>query len=155
VEYFSFFLYVGIILAVAVGALVLSSLLGRKRRSVVKDDPYECGVPQLGETRTEFNVRFFIIAMLFVLFDIEAVLLAPYAIRYVDLGAEGLAEVGVFVIVLGFGLLYAWRKGALDWSTPLGVKPQDWKRIQREFMHADKPEEAAHEDAAHAGHGSH
>jgi len=153
VEYFSFILYVVIIGAVAAGALTLSSLLGRKSRSAIKDDPYECGVPQIGETRTEFNVRFFIIAMLFVLFDIEAVLLAPYCIRYLDLGVEGLAEVGVFVIVLGFGLLYAWRKGALDWSTPLGVKPDDWKRIQREFMHADK-QEATHEHDA-AGHGSH
>ena len=152
-DYFSFILYVVIIGAVAAGALTLSSLLGRKRRSAIKDDPYECGVPQIGETRTEFNVRFFIIAMLFVLFDIEAVLLAPYCIRYLDLGVEGLAEVGVFVIVLGFGLLYAWRKGALDWSTPLGVKPDDWKRIQREFMHADKPEETHEHEAA--GHGSH
>lgn len=153
-EYFPLIFYSVIIFAVGAGALTLSSLLGRKRRSIVKDDPYECGVPQLGETRTEFNVRFFIIAMLFVLFDIEAVLLAPYAIRYVDLGVEGLVEVGVFVIVLGFGLLYAWRKGALDWSTPLGVRPDVWKRMQREFMHADKAAQPAHEEA-HAGHGSH
>lgn len=150
---FSLIFYVVIIFAVAAGALTLSSLLGRKRRSIVKDDPYECGVPQLGETRTEFNVRFFIIAMLFVLFDIEAVLLAPYAIRYLDLGVEGLAEVGVFIVVLGFGLLYAWRKGALDWSTPLGIKPEEWKRVQREFMHADKADAPPEHEPA--GHGSH
>lgn len=154
-NYFSLILYAVIIFSVAAGALTLSSLLGRKRRSLVKDDPYECGVPQLGETRTEFNVRFFIIAMLFVLFDIEAVLLAPYAIRYIDLGMEGLAEVGVFVIVLGFGLLYAWRKGALDWNTPLGVSREQWLRVQREFMHEDKPEKASEEahETAGAGHG--
>jgi NADH-quinone oxidoreductase subunit A len=150
---YSLILYVVIIVGLAIGALTLSAMLGRRSRGAIKDDPYECGVPQIGETRTEFNVRFFIIAMLFVLFDIEAVLLAPYCIRYLDLGVEGLAEVGVFVIVLGFGLLYAWRKGALDWNTPLGVKPDDWKRIQREFMHADKPAETPGQDAA--GHGSH
>ncbi len=147
---YSLILYAFIIFSVGAGALTLSALLGRKRRSLVKDDPYECGVPQIGETRTEFNVRFFIIAMLFVLFDIEAVLLAPWAIRYVDLGAEGLAEVGVFLVVLGFGLLYAWRKGALDWNTPLGVQRDHWLKLQRGFAHADAPEvEQAHEPSGH------
>jgi NADH-quinone oxidoreductase subunit A len=127
-DIFSLLVYSALILAVASGGLGLSILIGTRRKGFIKEEPYECGVPQIGETRTEFNVRFFILAMLFLLFDIETVLLAPYAVTFIEdvrsgKGVEYLVEVGVFLAVLGFGLLYAWRKGVLDWNVPLGQSP--------------------------------
>ncbi|MCA8910673.1 MAG: NADH-quinone oxidoreductase subunit A [Planctomycetes bacterium] len=129
-DLFSLALYTFLILAVASGGLVTSMLIGKRKKGFMKEEPYECGVPQIGETRTEFNVRFFVLSMLFVLFDIETVLLAPYAMTFLkDVGSgkgvEYLAEVAIFLAVLGFGLLYAWRKGVLDWNVPLGHSPDE------------------------------
>ena len=129
-DVFSLLLYGLLIFAVASGGLITSMLIGRRRKGFIKEEPYESGVPQIGETRTEFNVRFFVLSMLFVLFDIETVLLAPYAVTFIadvegGKGVEYLAEVAVFLAVLGFGLLYAWRKGVLDWNVPLGVREED------------------------------
>jgi NADH-quinone oxidoreductase subunit A len=127
---FSLGVFVALIGAVAFGGLVTSTLVGLRRKGFIKEEPYECGVPQVGETRTEFNVRFFVLSMLFVLFDIETVLLAPYAvtmIRDIDAGKglEYISEVAIFLGVLGFGLLYAWRKGVLDWNVRLGESSDD------------------------------
>jgi NADH-quinone oxidoreductase subunit A len=120
--------YGALIMGVAVGGLTISALIGRRRKGVIKEEPYECGVPQIGETRSEFNVRFFLLAMMFVLFDIETVLLAPYAATFIaDIeagkGVEYLVVASVFIGALGFGLLYEWRKGVLDWNVPLGQNP--------------------------------
>lgn len=140
VDIFSLAVYAVLIFAVASGGLVTSMLIGKRKRGFVKEEPYECGVPQIGQTRTEFNVRFFVLSMLFVLFDIETVLLAPYAMTFLaDIesgkGVEYLAEVGVFLAVLGFGLLYAWRKGVLDWNVPLGHSPDEV--VQRKITGAE------------------
>lgn len=129
-DVFSLLLYGFLIFAVASGGLITSILIGPRRKGFIKEEPYESGVPQIGETRTEFNVRFFVLSMLFVLFDIETVLLAPYAVTFIQdvqsgKGVEYLAEVAVFLAVLGFGLLYAWRKGVLDWNVPLGIEPDE------------------------------
>jgi NADH-quinone oxidoreductase subunit A len=130
---FSLGVYALIVLTVAGGALGISWLVGMRRRGKLKEEPYECGVPQIGQTRTEFNVRFFLLALLFVLFDIETLLLAPYAATFLtDIqagkGFEYLVVASVFVGALGFGLLYEWRKGVLDWSVPLGSHPEDAAR---------------------------
>ena len=134
-DIFSLLVYCVLIFSVGAGGLTLSMLIGNRKRSIVKEDPYECGVSQIGETRTEFNVRFFVLSMLFVLFDIETVLLAPYALTFLaDIragkGVEYLGEVAVFLAVLGFGLLYAWRKGVLDWNVPLGQSAEDAVRSE-------------------------
>ncbi|MDC1143160.1 NADH-quinone oxidoreductase subunit A [Planctomycetota bacterium] len=127
---FSLGIFILLIGGVAFGGLVTSTLVGLRRKGFIKEEPYECGVPQIGETRTEFNVRFFVLSMLFVLFDIETVLLAPYAVtmlRDIDAGKglEYISEVAIFLGVLGFGLLYAWRKGVLDWNVRLGESSDD------------------------------
>lgn len=144
IDMFSLGVYALLIFTVASGGLVLSALIGRRKRGWVKEEPLECGVPQIGETRTEFNVRFFILAMLFVLFDIETVLLAPYAATFISdvnegKGFEYLAEVGIFLAVLGFGLLYAWRKGVLDWNVPLGANPEAAARHTTPAVPAPQP----------------
>ncbi|MBK8205638.1 MAG: NADH-quinone oxidoreductase subunit A [Planctomycetes bacterium] len=152
-DLFGIFVYGILIFSVAAGGLILSALVGKRKKGFVKEEPYECGVPQIGETRTEFNVRFFILAMLFVLFDIETVLLAPYAATFIadvheGKGIEYLTEVAVFLAVLGFGLLYAWRKGVLDWNVPLGHNPDEVvSRViagEADDSAAKKPVEAAH-----------
>lgn len=129
---FSILVYAALILAVASGGLITSILIGPRKKSLIKEEPYESGVPQIGKTRTEFNVRFFLLALLFVLFDIETVLLAPYAATFTaDIeagrGLEYLVVAGIFIGALGLGLLYEWRKGVLDWSIQFGHSAEDMR----------------------------
>lgn len=103
-------------LGVAIGALVASELLGPKRNDPEKYTTYECGVPIFEEAREPFHIRFYLIAILFILFDIETVFIIPYVTVFRDLGVFGLVEMGAFVGVLGLGLLYCWKRGALEWD---------------------------------------
>jgi NADH-quinone oxidoreductase subunit A len=109
-------------LTVFVGAtiLALSALLGPRRPKEEKLDPYECGVPILDSARERFTVHFYLVAIMFMLFDIESVFLIPWAVTYQEIlgqiGRWALLEVGVFVGILGFGLLYIWKRGLLKWS---------------------------------------
>ena len=96
--------------------LVLPLLLGRKTHSPSKDSPYECGLPPLGSAHQRFSIHFYLVALLFILFDIEAVFLFPWAVAVQDLGPIGFSGAVVFVAVLGLGLIYAWRKRVLDWK---------------------------------------
>ena len=106
------------ILTVIVGAalLLLSELLGPRRRDPEKETIYECGVPLLDSAREPFTVKFYLVAILFILFDIETVFLLPYAVVYKKLGIVGLAEMGVFILILAGGLVYLWKRGALEWD---------------------------------------
>ncbi len=106
------------LLAVGVGAvaLVASELFGPRRRDPEKNTPYECGMPLLDSAREPFTVKFYLVAILFILFDIETVFLLPYAVIYQKLGLFGFFEILVFVAVLGSGLMYCWKRGALEWD---------------------------------------
>lgn len=97
------------------GVLGLSRLIQRRHSYPEKLDPYECGVPPVGDTRIPFAVRYYIFALLFVIFDVEAVFLYPWALVFHAVGTTGFVEVAIFVAVLGLGLIYAWGKGALEW----------------------------------------
>jgi NADH-quinone oxidoreductase subunit A len=114
--------YLPIILLVVIAAvfglasLTLSSLIGVKKPSEVKLAPYECGCEPVGTARERFSVKFYIIAMLFILFDIEAVFLYPWAVIYKRLGLFGMVEMGVFIVILFVGYIYVWKKGALEWE---------------------------------------
>ena len=103
-------------LAFGLGSVVFSSLIGEKKYSKVKMAPYECGCEPVGTARERFPIKFYLIAMLFILFDIEAVFLYPWAILYKKLGLFGLVEMGVFVVILFVGYIYVWKKGALEWE---------------------------------------
>lgn len=107
-----------VIVAIAFGlvSLVASSLIGQKKPSPVKLSPYECGCEPVGSARERFSVKFYIIAMLFILFDIEAVFLYPWSILFKRLGMFGLVEMGVFIVILFVGYIYVWKKGALEWE---------------------------------------
>lgn len=105
-----------IALAFATGSVIFSRLIGQKKPSAVKLAPYECGMPPVGSARERVSVKFYIIAMLFIIFDIEAVFLYPWAVVFKRLGLFGLAEMGVFIAILLVGFAYVWKKGALEWE---------------------------------------
>jgi len=115
-SYLPILVLIGIALAFAVGSTVMSGIVGQKKPSVVKLAPYECGMPPVGTARERFSVKFYIVAMLFILFDIEAVFLYPWAVMFKRLGVFGFAEMGVFILILLFGYVYVWKKGALEWE---------------------------------------
>jgi NADH-quinone oxidoreductase subunit A len=95
--------------------LVLSYLLGRPRPSAAKSESYECGVPPIGSARERFPIKFYLVCMIFILLDVDAAFLYPWALVFRDLGLYGLAEMGVFMGLIGGGFVYAWKSGALDW----------------------------------------
>lgn len=108
-------MFLAIAILFALVTLTVSALLGRSRRGPTKDAPYEAGVVPVGSAHRRFHVRYYILAMLFVLFDIEVVLLFPWAVIFRSAGRDGLllAEMFVFLAILGVGYVYAWRKGVL------------------------------------------
>lgn len=105
------------VLGLAIGAVLvfLSTVLGRVRHSPTALTTYESGVPPLGDARERFSIKFYIVAVLFILFDVEIVFFFPWAAAFRQLGWVGLVEMLLFALVLALGLAYAWRKGALDW----------------------------------------
>ena len=115
-------LLVFVMAALFTGAFLgLSAILGPKKPSHSKLSVYECGLEPVGDARERFSVKFFLVALLFILFDIEVVFLIPWAVTYRGFIAEGmglfmLIEMGIFMVILAIGLLYVWRKGALEWK---------------------------------------
>jgi len=111
------------ILAVLVaGALItLSFVLGKRVKDKVKDSPYECGITPTGSARERFSVKFYLVAIVFILFDIEAVFLYPWAVVYRELKMFAFFEMFLFVVLIVCGFFYVWKKGALDWSSEVPV----------------------------------
>ena len=105
----------GVAVGFAVFTLVVSQLLGRSRPSPAKSAVYECGVPPIGTARERFPIKFYLVCMIFILLDVDAAFLYPWALIFRDLGVFGLIEMFVFVGLLGGGFVYAWKSGALDW----------------------------------------
>ena len=114
--------YIGMVLlmlfatAIAVGMVVATTILGPKQKFAQKMEPFECGETQLVSPRQRFSVKFYVVAVLFILFDIEAVFLFPWAILYKKLGLFGFVEMFLFIFILGIGLAYVWLRGGLDWE---------------------------------------
>jgi len=97
-------------------SLVMSYLFGVKKPNAVKLSPYECGMQPTGSSRERFSVKFYLVAMLFLLFDIEAVFLFPWAVVYRDLKLFGFFEMLLFIVAILAGYIYVWKKGALEWE---------------------------------------
>lgn len=114
--YLPILVILAISLAFAIGSTLFSGIVGMKKPSEVKLAPYECGMPPVGSARERFPIKFYIIAMLFIVFDIEVVFMYPWAILFKKLGLFGFAEMGVFILILLVGYIYVWRKGALEWE---------------------------------------
>jgi len=102
--------------AFAIGSVVLSRLIGQKKPGVVKLSPYECGMPPVGTARDRVSIKFYIVAMTFIVFDIEVAFLYPWAVVFKKLGMYGALSMGFFLVVLTIGLAYEWKKGALEWE---------------------------------------
>jgi NADH-quinone oxidoreductase subunit A len=114
--YFPVLLQVAIAMAVATLMLGLSYLLGKKVRNRVKDMPYESGIVPTGDARQRFSVKFYLVGMLFILFDIEAIFLYPWAVVYRQLKMFAFVEMLIFIVLILCGFFFIWKKGALDWS---------------------------------------
>jgi len=114
--YFPVLLQVAIAMAVATLMLGLSYLLGKKVRNRVKDMPYESGIVPIGDARQRFSVKFYLVGMLFILFDIEAIFLYPWAVVYRQLRMFAFVEMLIFIFLIFCGFFFIWKKGALDWS---------------------------------------
>src|ERR1700745_2789729 len=114
--------WVSILIMIALGAgfalvsIALSGVLGPRKPTPEKSAPYECGMPPVGDARERQSVKFYLIAMIFLLFDIEIAFLYPWARALRDLGWTGFVQVVTFVALLVTGYVYVWRKGALDWG---------------------------------------
>src|SRR5881227_3809506 len=114
--------WLGVLIMIALGVgfaavmIGLSVLLGPKNPTPEKLAPYECGMPAVGDARERHSVKFYLVAMIFLLFDIEIAFLYPWAMALRDLGWNGFAQVLLFIALLLAGYVYVWRKGALDWG---------------------------------------
>jgi NADH:ubiquinone oxidoreductase subunit 3 (subunit A) len=98
------------------GALMGNYILAPRQASRVKSLTYECGMLPIGRSRTQVHFRYYLFAILFLIFDIEAVFLFPWAVTFLDIGEAAFYEMLFFMLILGFGLLYAWKKGVLRWK---------------------------------------
>jgi NADH-quinone oxidoreductase subunit A len=113
--------YVPIVIlgAVALGfgvfTVVASHVIGRPRPNAEKVSTYECGMPPVGSARERFPIKFYLVCVIFILFDVDAAFLYPWALVFKRLGLFGLIEMGVFMALLGAGFAYAWKVGALEW----------------------------------------
>ena len=114
--YLPFFAFLLVTLLFPIVTLLLTRLIRPSAPNPAKLDPYECGIPVESGARARISVRFYLVAILFVLFDVETVFLFPWALRYRQLGWFGVAEATVFLGLLAVGYVWAWKKGALDWA---------------------------------------
>ena len=114
--------WLSILIMIALGAgfalisVLLSSVVGPKKPTPEKEAPYECGMPPVGDARERQSVKFYLVAMIFLLFDIEIAFLYPWAMALRDLGWPGFVQVLLFMLLLLAGYVYVWRKGVLDWG---------------------------------------
>ena len=106
-----------ILAAFVAGALIaVSSVVGTRKPSREKEQPYECGIRPTGDARQPFSVHFYMVALIFILFDIEAIFLYPWALVCHDLKVFGFVEMLLYIMILLVGYIYLWKKGALDWN---------------------------------------
>lgn len=114
-EYLFILPVIGVTLALVFGGLLASRLLAPRKPSAKKSSTYECGEETIGSARVQFNVGYYLFGLIFLVFDVEAAFLFPWAVVLREVGMIGLIEAVIFILVLVVGLIYAWRKGALEW----------------------------------------
>ncbi len=116
-DYIYIFFFLGVGVAFVGGAFAVSWLIRpRLPQDAVKLSPYECGEIVKGTSRVQFNVRYYLFALIFVIFDVEVLFVVPWAVVFRQLGMAAYVEMLVFILILSIGLLYAWKKGALEWQ---------------------------------------
>jgi NADH-quinone oxidoreductase subunit A len=112
----SIFIMIGLGAGFALISVLLSNVLGPSKSTPEKLAPYECGMPAVGDARERQSVKFYLVAMIFLLFDIEIAFLYPWALALRDLGWFGFGQILTFFLILAVGYVYVWRKGLLDWG---------------------------------------
>ncbi len=115
-EYLPILIFLFMAIAVSVGAISFSLILGRNNRYREKVSTYECGFEPFQDSRNKFEVKFYLVAILFIIFDLEIIFLFPWAIAFDQIGLFGFLSMMFFLLVLTIGFAYEWTKGALDWS---------------------------------------
>ncbi len=115
-NYLPVLLFIIVGLAVGVGPIAIGFLLGEHRPDREKNSPYECGFEAFEDSRMKFDVRFYLVAILFIIFDLEIAFLFPWAVVLDRIGVVGLAAMGIFLVILVIGFIYEWKKGALEWE---------------------------------------
>lgn len=128
-RYLPLLIQVLVALGLASGMVLLSTLLGKRRYNRAKFQPYECGMNPVGDARERFSVKFYLVAMLFILFDVEAVFLYPWAVLLRELKMFGFVEMLIYIGIVAVGLFYVWKKGALDWSSSERMTPSQVAEI--------------------------
>lgn len=113
--------YFGMVILLVITMLVLSWLLGQRRREAATNDPFESGVVSVGNSQVRISVEFYLVAIFFVIFDLETVFIFAWAIAFFELGWEGYLAMLVFIAILALVLIYEWRSGALDWGNKTRV----------------------------------
>ena len=114
-NYVPIFIFIALIIVAIPATLLLAALVRPKNPDKIKSMPYECGVDPIGDARARYTIRFYIVAILFVVFDVETIFLFPWAVQYKALGLFGLVEMTVFLTILVVGYVWIWKKGALEW----------------------------------------
>ena len=115
-EYLPTLLFLIVATGIGIALLIIGNLLGPKRPTPEKLSPYECGFAAFEDARMQFDVRYYLIAIQFIIFDLEIIFIVPWATVFRDLGMLGLVEMGIFVGMLLLGFVYVWKKGALEWE---------------------------------------
>lgn len=116
-SYIPIFLFVLIAVGFAIFTILFSKLVHPHKAGAVKLEPYECGIEAVGDARDRYSIRYYLIAMLFVIFDVETIFMFPWAVSVDQLALFGLIEMLVFLFILVVGYFYAWKKGALEWQS--------------------------------------
>ncbi|MDN5781496.1 NADH-quinone oxidoreductase subunit A [Luteimonas mephitis] len=115
-EYLPTLLFLFVATGIGIALIVIGNLLGPKRPTAEKLSPYECGFAAFEDSRMQFDIRYYLIAIQFIVFDLEIIFIIPWATVFRQLGVLGLIEMGIFVGMLLLGFIYVWKKGALEWE---------------------------------------
>lgn len=115
-QYLPVLMFLGVGTIIGIALLSLGTILGPRRPDAEKLTPYECGFGAFEDARMKFDVRYYLMAILFIVFDLEIAFIFPWAVVFRDLGLFGLIEMGVFLALLVIGFIYVWKKGALEWE---------------------------------------
>lgn len=116
IDYFPILMQFILASGFVVGTIIVSSFLGPKRKSKNKDKNFECGIESVGNARVPFSVKYFLVALLFVLFDVEVIFMYPWAVNFKELGMEGFIKMGIFMLFIVVGFFYEKKKKALEWD---------------------------------------
>ena len=115
-DYLSIIIFIFVAMSVSIGFLILNFLFSPKKPNPEKLSAYECGFEAFGDSRMEFDIRFYLVAILFIIFDLEIAFLFPWAVSLGSIGPLGFWSMMIFLFILTVGFIYEWKKGALDWD---------------------------------------